>query len=335
MVPRPHKDILQELYWNPVRLLQDSFDSLVRKRLWLLHILQESWIGIHCASFRDLEDVAETVTCLWCHRGTDPHSKYPTQCAFETFVLMIGWSQSKLCSPAARAKIPSLVFRVIIVSKAWKLPEQENAQAPKTMDGLAQPWLITFCQDATWREGRGGLVFKSTTSWVQSTSSFTLQMASWHVSYLESVAFHQIAGQDTTCCEGGAGAVFQFHLFLYYRWHPALLVDLDCQLAAFHAMSQLKKAVDLPGQESLRWSYMAAQNLKRHLPQPVALHSLSFGQSQLTFEQPLNGILSRCIPWRTPVSSGLRSAGSHFFGSVPRRWAFWSSVDTTSSNTSS
>ena len=61
-------------------------------------------------------------------------------------------------------------------------------------------------------------------SWVQSTSSFTLQMASWHVSYLELVAFHQIAGQDTTCCEGGAGAVFQFHLFLYYRWHPALLL---------------------------------------------------------------------------------------------------------------
>ena len=98
-------------------------------------------------------------------------------------------------------------------------PQQENAQAPKTMDGAIQQrnallnWhshgLSLFAKMPPRREGRGGLVFKRLLSPVHLFLYFTNG---------------EIAGQDTTCCEGGAGAVFQFHLFLYYRWHPALLL---------------------------------------------------------------------------------------------------------------
>ena len=118
--------------------------------------------------------------------------------------LQVGWQEAvypKLQDSAIRSpsciKSRSRTLKSNITAEMPPVKEEEvDWSPPFSFTGAILPCVICRASSIpphsqsrchlAWRKRWTGL--KSTTSWVQSTSSFTLQMASWHVSYLELVA---------------------------------------------------------------------------------------------------------------------------------------------------
>ena len=91
-----------------------------------------------------------------------------------------------------------------------------------------------------------------------------------------------------------------------------VLANFCCRVRKYS--EDLPFAPTVPGTWTLHlcpvWATADCESVHRSCPRCGSrIHS----QQVSVLGQPLSGILSRCIPWRTPVSSGLRSAGSHFF----------------------